>query len=654
MRFRAVDTFRGLAAIMVILFHMQHLDLLSGNAFIAKSDIFVDFFFVLSGFVMTHSNYNKLTYLVNLWPFIVKRFKRLYPLHLFTLMLVLLFELFRFGVNRYVVALANPVFADDKTFVSFLANLTLTQSLGLFDRVTWNGPSWSISAEFYTYIAWALGLIVFRKNLLLLCGISFSLLAWFIVRHDGSIIYNYDYGFIRCVYSFLIGMMAYRLNRHIPVGFRDWQHSAAEALLLGGTILAVSSFTHAQSWMMPFLFALLIIVFSRESGAISKLLAAERFAFLGKLSYSYYLNHTIVLAVIDLVLFKLVKLPHSTAGELAFVFSCLVCIHLMSVFTYRYVELILQPVPPGQPSKPVARPASEQGSPPNPIFTMNLINAPAWTRQVNFPYASFEAIPQSVFDAINQDLKGLQHPDPLVSIVIPAWNEEVNILKSIASLAKLKTPIPLEIIVVNNNSTDGTQKTLDKLQIRSVFQPIQGWGPARQKGLEEARGKYLLTADADGIYPTTWVDEMMAMLMQPGVVCVYGRYSFIPSPGFSRWKLTILETMKDTIAEVRHMKRPHLNAYGISIGYVREYGLKIGYVMHKIRGEDGRMCFDLMKYGKVLQVKSPKARVWTGTRTLEKDGSFSRTVFLKIGLELRRLKSMFVEQQPHDTKTSAN
>jgi glycosyltransferase involved in cell wall biosynthesis len=285
---------------------------------------------------------------------------------------------------------------------------------------------------------------------------------------------------------------------------------------------------------------------------------------------------------------------------------------------------------------------------------MNLLKTPAWVTQINFPYSSFDAIPQDVFDGINRDLDRVQHPEPLVSIVIPAWNEEVNVLRSIASLAKLKTAIPLEILVVNNNSTDQTQQTLDKLHIRTVFQPVQGWGPARQMGLEQARGTYLLTADADSIYPPEWVDEMMAVLRQPGVICVYGRYSFIPSPGFSRWKLSLLEAMKDTIAEVRHLKRPHLNAYGISIGYVREHGLKIGYVMRKVRGEDGRMCFDLMNYGKVRQVKSAKARVWTGTRTLEKDGGFSKTLFLKIGLELRRLTSMFVAQAPHDTKTSVN
>ena len=358
MRFRAVDTFRGLAAIMVILFHLQHIDLLSGNTFIAKSDIFVDFFFVLSGFVITHSNYDKLTNLASIKPFAIKRFKRLYPLHLFTLLLVLLFETFRFGIDRYVVPLANSVFGEDKTFLSFLSNLTLTQSLGLFDRVTWNTPSWSISVEFYTYIFVALCVVLFRKNVLLICGICFSLLAWFIVHHHGSIIYNYDYGFFRCVYSFLIGLLAYRLSRRLPIGPISWQRSAAEILLLALTIVSVRSFTHDISWLMPLLFAVVIVVFSQEAGRVSRFLASDRLAFLGKLSYSYYLNHAVVLAVMDLLLFKLVKLPHSRLGELVYVLACLVSVHLLSVFTYRYVELILQPVLPKRTKPAVMSPAT--------------------------------------------------------------------------------------------------------------------------------------------------------------------------------------------------------------------------------------------------------------------------------------------------------
>lgn len=351
MRFRAVDSFRGMAAIMVILFHLQHLNLLAGSAFVAKSDIFVDFFFVLSGFVMTHSNYEKINDLASIKPFVVKRFKRLYPLHLFTLLLVLLFELFRYGVNRFVVPLSNPVFAEDKNLPSFLANLTLTQSLNIFDSVTWNGPSWSISVEFYTYILWAFCLVLFRKNIVLLGSVGFALLAWFIVRHSGSIIYNYDYGFVRCLYSFLIGMLTYRLSRKVSYNFAQWQYSVVEVLLIIVTIVSVSAFTHAESWMMPWLFALVILVFSREGGVVSRQLATDRFAFLGTLSYSYYLNHTVILAVMDLLFFKLVKLPHSTAGELLFVVVCLACVHLLSVFTHRHIELILQSVSPNRTSR---------------------------------------------------------------------------------------------------------------------------------------------------------------------------------------------------------------------------------------------------------------------------------------------------------------
>lgn len=285
---------------------------------------------------------------------------------------------------------------------------------------------------------------------------------------------------------------------------------------------------------------------------------------------------------------------------------------------------------------------------------MSIFKNPDWLKQFNYPFQKFEEIPAGIFENINGGLKKIQSEAPQVSICISAYNEEVNILRTVASLSKMKTSWPLEIIVVNNNSDDNTQKTLDNLLIKSFFQGIQGWGPARQLGLEKARGKYILLADADCIYPDCWVDEMMKILTKKDVVCVYGRYSFISQPGFPRWKLFMLERMKDVIAEVRQLKRPYLNAYGISMGYVREYGLKVGYVMHKIRGEDGRMCFDLMQFGKIKQVKANKARAWTLPRTLERDGNFTRALINRINKETKRLFTMLTPHPPHDTKTSKN
>lgn len=288
----------------------------------------------------------------------------------------------------------------------------------------------------------------------------------------------------------------------------------------------------------------------------------------------------------------------------------------------------------------------------NYFYTM--FTPPNWIKEYDHPYERLDDIPESAFKKVNDRLDNRNHGTPKVSILIAAWNEEVNIFNCVASLSALETTIPFEIIVINNNSTDRTQDTIDKLHVKSLFQPIQGCGPARQLGQEHAVGKYILLADADCIYPPCWLDKMTAALEKEGVVCVYGRYSFIPESGYPRWKLYLLERMKDMIAELRHFKRPYLNAYGISMGYVKALGLKVGYVMYKVWGDDGRLCFDLMQYGKVRQVKSNQSRVWTSPRTLQRDGSFGKALISRIKIEFRRIGSMFRPHPPHDTKTSKN
>jgi glycosyltransferase involved in cell wall biosynthesis len=279
---------------------------------------------------------------------------------------------------------------------------------------------------------------------------------------------------------------------------------------------------------------------------------------------------------------------------------------------------------------------------------------PKWLQDHLYSYENFGEIPQHVFDSINANLDKAQSNRPIVSIVMCAYNEETSILRTISSLSRMQTHYPFEIVVINNNSDDNTQMTLDKLHVKSFFQPIQGWGPARQMGLEVASGRYILTTDADTIYPPLWVEKMVDVLETPGTVCVYGRYSFIAEKGYPRWQLAIYETMKDSIARVRQIKRPYLNAYGITMGLVKAPALKIGYVMRAIRGEDGRMTFDLMKYGAIKPVTTSLARAWTYPRTLRKDGSLIKAVMKRVIKELQRLPSMFYPMPDHDTKSSTN
>nr|WP_121273060.1 glycosyltransferase family 2 protein [Pedobacter schmidteae] len=276
---------------------------------------------------------------------------------------------------------------------------------------------------------------------------------------------------------------------------------------------------------------------------------------------------------------------------------------------------------------------------------MNVFKNPAWLNQFLYPFKAYEEIDDSLFEEINNNLDVVQSKDPLVSIVVIAWNEEANILRCVATLSKMRTDIPFEIIVVNNNSTDKTQQILDRLHLKSFNELKQGAGPARQKGQENALGKYILTADADCFYPDCWIDEMIKVLKQKDVVCVYGRYAFISEPGFPRWKLFLMEKMKDVAAAIRHTKQPYFNTFGISMGYLKSYGLEIGFISINRRGEDGQLCMDLMKYGKIKQVKSDKARVWTGVRTLQQDGNFLKIVTNRIVEEIKRFRYNFVSRK---------
>jgi glycosyltransferase involved in cell wall biosynthesis len=286
---------------------------------------------------------------------------------------------------------------------------------------------------------------------------------------------------------------------------------------------------------------------------------------------------------------------------------------------------------------------------------MTIFKNPSWINIELLKYERLEDIPASVFDEVNANLdKVLNQTNPIATIIIAAWNEEANIVRCLYSLSKNQTSYPFDIIVVNNNSQDRTQDTLDRIHVKSLFQGKQGCGPARQLGQENALGKYILFADADCIYPKVWVQKMMEKLTQKDVACVYGRYSFLAPQGKSRLKFVFFEFAKDLFAEIRHINRPHLNAFGISMGFVKEYGLKVGIDQRNVRGDDGRLCFDLIHYGKVKQVRSRSARAWTGARTLDQDGTFSRALVRRIVNEIYRIPTYFSKQAPHDTKTSEN
>jgi glycosyltransferase involved in cell wall biosynthesis len=279
---------------------------------------------------------------------------------------------------------------------------------------------------------------------------------------------------------------------------------------------------------------------------------------------------------------------------------------------------------------------------------------PKWINRKLLDKQKLEDFPDGLFDAANRRLVGLISRRPVVSVVIAAYNEEANIVRCLDSLSKSDSKYPIEIIVVDNNSSDKTHEAINRFMVRYVHQPIQGCGVARQLGQEVARGEYILTGDADTLYPPQWIDEMMKELTQPGVSVVYGSHSFISDEKTPRWQLHLYEEAADVMAVAKSFKRPFLNVHGMSMGYKREEGLKVGYVTANVRGEDGRLAFDLMKFGKIVRVTSNASRVWTGTRTLSKDGSLATAIRNRVVMALANLTDFFTPLGDHDTKTSGS
>src|SRR4051812_5697998 len=99
-------------------------------------------------------------------------------------------------------------------------------------------------------------------------------------------------------------------------------------------------------------------------------------------------------------------------------------------------------------------------------------------------------------ESIRARIKSLNTGTPEVSVIIPAYNEEETILRTLSSLSRTATKKSVEIIVVNNNSKDRTQELAQLAGATCFFEGQQGVKHARNKGLAGASGKYVINADA--------------------------------------------------------------------------------------------------------------------------------------------------------------
>lgn len=267
---------------------------------------------------------------------------------------------------------------------------------------------------------------------------------------------------------------------------------------------------------------------------------------------------------------------------------------------------------------------------------MSVFSLPKWLAPHLFTGKKFSDLSAAELAHLQNRIGKFKHEQPDISVVIPAWNEENNIFRTLSSLSANQTNYKVEIVVINNNSKDNTQAVLDEIGVRSYLQPEQGTPHARQMGLEKARGKYHLCADSDTFYPPKWIDLMVKpMVDNTEIVGVYGRYSFIPPEGQGRFGLWLYELMTGVLVQIRKRKREYLNTLGFNMGFVTQVGRDTGgFKVSQVRmfdnaagsdyfvdeAEDGTMAVNLKKKGRLKLVLNAKARVFTSPRRLMYDG----------------------------------
>jgi glycosyltransferase involved in cell wall biosynthesis len=229
---------------------------------------------------------------------------------------------------------------------------------------------------------------------------------------------------------------------------------------------------------------------------------------------------------------------------------------------------------------------------------------------------SFDDIPDSLFDQIKTQLAEKQSDDPMVSVVVIAYNEEKRLAACLWSLSEIQTKYPIEIIGVNNNSKDRTEEVYQRLGVPYYNEDKQSPGFARQCGLDHSKGKYYFCIDADTFYPSHYVDLMMTKLLRPDVSCVSSFWSFFPDDNHSAAGLFMFELIRDVFLYVQHFKRPELCVRGMVFAFNSDYARQVKIRTDIRRGEDGSLALSLKPFGKIAFLYHRQARPVTGYGTI--------------------------------------
>jgi peptidoglycan/LPS O-acetylase OafA/YrhL len=287
---RPLTSIRGLFAWAVVLYHVRLACLgwmpIGVIRVLAKGYLAVDFFFLLSGFVIWLNYGARLRGRGAAADFLVRRIARVWPLHVVML---------AFGGSLAALLIATGREAGHFPIAQLPLQLAMMQNWGFLGALSWNDPAWSISCEWAAYLLTPLAMLLVPVRRLptpaLVGCAALPLLALFVAAQAlGTSSLGFDithFGLARCLAEFACGTMLATL-------WRRWCGIAgAEIACWIASICCFAAWAAGvpETLAVPFAFATLLLALALGAERARHPLAGRAIHWLGEISYATYLSH---------------------------------------------------------------------------------------------------------------------------------------------------------------------------------------------------------------------------------------------------------------------------------------------------------------------------------------------------------------------------
>jgi peptidoglycan-N-acetylglucosamine deacetylase len=204
----------------------------------------------------------------------------------------------------------------------------------------------------------------------------------------------------------------------------------------------------------------------------------------------------------------------------------------------------------------------------------------------------------------------------MISIVIPAFNEEKYIQDCLESLAAQEFKGEYEVVVVNNSCTDGTEKIAIDHGARVISCPTKGVVYARQAGADFARGDIIVQADADTVYPRDWLSKIQNHFDADSRLAAVAGFFYYKEPPRWAWLEYFIRKFANSVFGVPFLRHPFMVS-GANFAFRKSAFRKInGYHHDSLYPDQWGICHSLSSAGKIKYDISVKA--FTSHRRVQK------------------------------------